>query len=165
MNNKVRRICGCRHSAGAGVDGETWAGRTGGTTYGQFVDSASEDGGSIRVDWRWRSSERNIGETISAGDSWRSIPAGNDEMADVKDWIRPSLAGEMVELQASLILDLGGGDQALAEAAVRWTLTVFCEAVGVEPLSIGMIGPDMEDFDHLLTIFGPDIFAPSGSFS
>ena len=39
----------------------------------------------------------------------------------------------MVEMHASLILDLGAGDQVLAETGRELALTVFCEAVGVEP--------------------------------
>jgi hypothetical protein len=64
----------------------------------------------------------------------------------------------MAESRASLILDLGGGDRVLAEYGRELALPVFCESVGVEPLSIYMIGPDMEDFDHILTIYRAGYF-------
>jgi len=34
----------------------------------------------------------------------------------------------------------------------------------VEPLSIYMIGPDMEDFDHTWRFIGPAILGPRGRF-
>ena len=43
----------------------------------------------------------------------------------------------MVELNASLVLDLGAGDQALAEACREIDLIAFCEAVGENHCSSG----------------------------
>ena len=70
----------------------------------------------------------------------------------------------MVDSRSSLILDLGGGDGVLAEYGRELALPVFCETVGVEPLSIYMIGPDMEDFDHILAIYRAGFLGPSGRF-
>lgn len=73
------------------------------------------------------------------------------DIADVADWIT-SLSGQMAEERASLVLDLGGGDRILEEHARDLALPAYCEAVGAEPLAIFTIGPDLADFEHVLTI-------------
>jgi hypothetical protein len=58
----------------------------------------------------------------------------------------------MVTRQASLILDLGGGDRVLAEHSQEMELPEFCESVGAEPLAIYMVGPERDDFEHVLSV-------------
>jgi hypothetical protein len=59
----------------------------------------------------------------------------------------------MVESGSSLVLDLGGGDRALSEHSRAMALPDFCESFGWEPLAIYLIGPDLEDFEHVFKIF------------
>jgi len=79
------------------------------------------------------------------------------DIADVSEWVT-SLSGEMALRRASLVLDLGGGDRVLAEHARDMNLPEFCEDVGAAALGVFMIGPDRDDFEHVLSIFRAGYF-------
>jgi hypothetical protein len=126
-------------------------GRTGGSTFADFlIQRARREGRDIIVGDGDRRNATLAG-LYPPGTAGGAQQPSSDQTPDVKDWIG-QLVGKMVEDQASLIFDLGGGDQALAEFCRELSLSEFCESVGVAPLSIYMIGPDIEDFDHILTI-------------
>jgi hypothetical protein len=135
-------------------------GRTGGTTLLNFlIERGRRSGRTVLVGDGDRRNATLAGLYPPGTPGGASQPS-SDETADVKDWIR-SLVGSMVEIGASLVLDMGAGDQALAEACRELDLVEFCASVGVEPLFLGSMGPDMEDFDHLLMIMGAGFFNAS----
>jgi hypothetical protein len=69
----------------------------------------------------------------------------------------------MVARQASLILDLGGGDRIIGEHAQEMNLPDFCYSNGADPLAIYMMGPDRDDFEHVLTIIRAGYFSAPNS--
>lgn len=132
-------------------------GRTGGTTMLNFlIERARLAGRSVLIGDGDRRNATLAGLYPPGTPGGASQPE-TDETPDVKDWIR-GLVGEMVEAQSSLVLDLGAGDQALAEACRELDLIEFCASAGVEPLFLGTMGPDREDFEHLLTIIEAGFF-------
>lgn len=84
------------------------------------------------------------------------------DIADVSEWVT-TLSGEMALRKASLVLDLGGGDRVLAEHARDMNLPEFCEDVGAAALGVFMIGPDRDDFEHVLSIFRAGYFRAARS--
>lgn len=126
-------------------------GRTGGSTFADFlIQRARRERRDIIVGDGDRRNATLAG-LYPPGSAGGASQPSSDQTPDVKDWIG-QLVGQMVEDQSSLIFDLGGGDQALAEFCRELSLSEFCESVGVAPLSIYMMGPDVEDFEHILTI-------------
>lgn len=131
-------------------------------------------GGSTLLDWLVQRA-RSEGRSVAVGDGDRRNPtlAGlyppgtpggasqppTDETADVKDWITAQL-GEMVGQGCSLVLDLGGGDRVLSEYGRDLGLVEFCEATGIEPLALFMSGPEVDDWEHVLTIWRAGYFRP-----
>jgi hypothetical protein len=69
-----------------------------------------------------------------------------------------SLTTKMLNEASSLILDFGGGERVLEEYGRDVAFLEFCESVGIEPLSIYMIGPELDDFEHVLSIFRAGYF-------
>lgn len=135
-------------------------GRTGGTTLLNFlIERGRRSGRTVLIGDGDRRNATLAGLYPPGKPGGASQPS-SDETADVKDWIR-SLVGSMVEIGGSLVLDMGAGDQALAEACRELDLIEFCRSVGAEPLFLGSMGPDMEDFDHLLTIVDAGFFNAS----
>lgn len=129
-------------------------------------------GGSTFLDWliqRAREARREV--IIGDGDRQNATlssyyppdrPGGafqprSAEIADVSDWIT-TLSGDMVSRRASLILDLGGGDRIIAEHSQELNLPDFCEGVGADPLAIYMVGPERDDFEHVLNIIRAGYF-------
>lgn len=131
-------------------------------------------GGSTLLDWLVQRA-RSEGRGIAIGDGDRRNPTlagfyppgtpggatqpATDETSDVKDWITGQLS-EMVALRSSLVLDLGGGDRVLSEYGRDLGLVDFCAMAGVEPLALFMSGPEMDDFEHVLTIWNTGYFRP-----
>lgn len=132
-------------------------GRTGGSTFADFlIQRARRQGRDIIIG---DGDRRNatLASFYPPGSDGGALQPPSDQTPDVKDWIG-QLVGKMVDEQSSLIFDLGGGDQALAEFCRELSLAEFCESVGVAPLSIYMTGPDIEDFEHILTIHRSRLF-------
>jgi hypothetical protein len=132
-------------------------GRTGGSTFMDYLIQRARQGGRpILIGDGDRRNATLTGLYPPSEEGGASQPE-TDETPDVKDWIG-RLVGRMVEAKVSLVLDLGAGDQVLAEFGRELALPEFCESVGVAPLSIYMIGPDVEDFEHVLTIARAGVF-------
>lgn len=79
------------------------------------------------------------------------------EVADVKEWIT-GLLGEVGEGEGSLVLDMGGGDRVLSEYHHDFGIVEFAERCGIEAVGMYFMGPDMEDFEHVLTIWRAGYF-------
>lgn len=134
-------------------------------------------GGTTLVDWIVQCA-RHSGRAVAVGDGDRRNPtlAGlyppgtdggatqpvSDETADVKDWITRGLA-DMVATQTSLVLDLGGGDRVLGEYGRDLGMVEFSEMNGISPLALFMTGPEMDDFEHVLTIWKAGYFQATRS--
>lgn len=132
-------------------------GRTGGSTFlDLLIQRARRVGRSVIIGDGDRGNA-TLANLYPPGDKFGAVQPRSDDIADVSDWIT-ALSGEMVESGASLVLDLGGGDRVLSEHSRAMALPDFCEAFGWEPLSIYMIGPDLEDFEHVFKIFKAGYF-------
>jgi hypothetical protein len=83
----------------------------------------------------------------------------SDETADLKDWIT-GMFSLMVQEGAALVLDLPGADRVLAEYGHDLAIVEFCEAVGFDPLALLVSGPEVDDFEHVLTIWRAGYFRP-----
>jgi hypothetical protein len=132
-------------------------GRTGGSTFADYlIQRARHAGRPILIGDGDRRNATLAGLYPPSEKGGASQP-DTDETPDVKDWIG-RLVGQMVEARTSLVLDLGAGDQVLAEFGRELALPEFCESVGVLSLSVYMIGPDVEDFEHVLKIAKAGVF-------
>jgi hypothetical protein len=134
-------------------------------------------GGSTLADWLIQCA-RHAGRAVAIGDGDRRNPTlsglyppgtnggatqpVSDETADVKDWITKAL-GDMTAHQGSLVLDLGGGDRVLAEYGRDLGLVEFCDMAGIKPLALFVSGPEMDDFEHVLTIWKAGYFKAAHS--
>lgn len=73
------------------------------------------------------------------------------EPADMKDWLA-ALLNEAIHERRSVVLDLGGGDRALEEFGRDLALIEFCQATGISPVAVAVVGPDIDDVRHILSI-------------
>jgi hypothetical protein len=86
-------------------------------------------------------------------------PPTSDETADVKDFLT-SAVGESIARRMSLVMDMSGGDRALQEHGRDLGMVEICEAHGMLPLAFFMCGPEMDDFDHIVSIWEAGYFRP-----
>ena len=75
----------------------------------------------------------------------------SEELPDMKIWMLKNL-DEMAEDRVSRGLDLGGGERVIPEFVRDLSLTSYCADFGIGLLSVYMLGPDMEDFRHVLEL-------------
>ena len=75
----------------------------------------------------------------------------SSQPAHVGEWIQ-DLVHKMMETRASTVLDLGGGNSALADLEHDLPLVDFCEEVGVVCLPLYFCGPEKDDFDHIVSL-------------
>ena len=86
----------------------------------------------------------------------------SDEVGDVKEWVTNSI-GDAVRTGSSLAFDMGAGDMTMREYARDLNLLDFCESVGMQSLGLFFSGPDMDDFEHLVSIWKSGYFRPKRS--
>ena len=72
----------------------------------------------------------------------------SEELPDMKTWLFEQL-DEMVEDRVSRVLDLGGGDRVMQEFVRELPMATYCEEMGIDLVSLYMLGPDPEDFRHV----------------
>ena len=89
-------------------------------------------------------------------------PPVSDETADVKDFLTGAVGHAIME-QRSLVVDISGGDRALQEYGRDLAMVDLCEAHGIRPLGFFSCGPEMDDFDHILSIWRAGYFRPKHS--
>ena len=75
----------------------------------------------------------------------------SEELPAVKAWLMAAL-DDMAEDRVSRLLDLGGGDRVMQEFVRDLSLPDYCAEFGIDLLSIYMLGPDVEDFRHMLEV-------------
>lgn len=89
-------------------------------------------------------------------------PPVSDETPDVKDWITSSI-GEAISLQHSLLVDMSGGDRAMHEYGRDLGIEELCRESGFQALAFFTCGPEMDDFDHILSIWRAGYYRPRRS--
>jgi len=89
-------------------------------------------------------------------------PPVSDETADVKDFLT-SAVGESIASRMSLVVDMSGGDRAMQEHGRDLGMVELCEAHEMQPLAFFMCGPDIDDFEHILSIWEAGYFRPRRS--
>lgn len=77
----------------------------------------------------------------------------------MKEWITDTLA-LAIEQQSSLMLDLGGGDTSMQDLMEDINLVGFAEKRGHHPVGLFFCGADMDDFEHILSIWRAGYFRP-----
>jgi hypothetical protein len=135
-------------------------GRTGGSTFLDLLIQRGRRAGRSVIIGDGGRGNATLASLYPPGDKFGAVQPRSDDIADVSDWIT-ALSGEMVESGSSLVLDLGGGDRVLSEHSRAMALPDFCESFGWEPLAIYLIGPDLEDFEHVFKIFKAGYFKSS----
>lgn len=93
------------------------------------------------------------------GSSNAAIQPGSDEPAVVKAWITDTLS-MAIERQSSVVFDMGGGDTAIQELVADIDIVGFAEMSGFHPLGLFFCGADMDDFDHIVSIWRAGYFKP-----
>jgi hypothetical protein len=82
-----------------------------------------------------------------------------EELPDVKTEFS-KLLNRMVKERASAVVDFGGGDRFMLEYGRDLRLVEFCERRGIEPVAIYVLGPEVEDVRHCVSIYEAGYFRP-----
>ena len=89
-------------------------------------------------------------------------PPVSDETADVKDFLTDAV-GQAIRERRSLVIDMSGGDRAMQEYGRDLGMVELCEAHSIRPLAFFSCGPEMDDFDHIVSIWRAGYFRPAHS--
>ena len=87
-----------------------------------------------------------------------SMPRSED-LADFKAWIAATLDA-MANDRISRVLDISGGDRVMQEFLHDMNLLLFCGEIGAKLLSLCMLGPDIEDFNHIRAAVDAEVLHP-----
>jgi hypothetical protein len=79
---------------------------------------------------------------------WATAPTSEDPIV-VRDWLMQEL-DLMAEDRISRAIDFNGGDRAISDVHRDLDLGPFCEAIGVKLVSVLTLGPEVEDFRHMV---------------
>ena len=74
-----------------------------------------------------------------------------EELPAMKAWLMSAL-DDMALDRISRALDLGGGDRVVQEFVRDMPLGSYCADFGIDLLSVYMLGPDPEDFRHVIEL-------------
>ena len=97
-----------------------------------------------------------------ASSPYPATQPASDDPAVVKDWITDVL-GDAIETESSVVLDMGGGDTAIQDLVRDVEIVEFAEMNGYHPVGAFFCGADMDDFDHILSIWRSGYFRPKRS--
>lgn len=137
-------------------------GRAGGSTFLDLLVQLGRAGGrSVLVGDGDRRNPTLAGFYPPGGEGGATQPP-SDETPDVKQWLTNSIE-EALNLQSSIVIDLGGGDRVMQEYGHDLALVDFCEAQGAHTLGLFFCGPELDDFEHVLTIWRAGYFRPARS--
>jgi len=137
-------------------------GRGGGSTFlDLLIQMARAEGRKVLIGDGDRRNPTLAGLYPPETEGGATTPA-TDETADVKDWLTSTI-GEALDLQSSLVVDLGGGDRVMQEYGHDLALVDFCEENGAHPLGLFICGPEPDDFEHILGIWRAGYFRPKRS--
>jgi hypothetical protein len=137
-------------------------GRTGGSTILDLIIQRARLGGrSVLIGDGDRRNPTLATLYPSAEDGGARQPP-TDELPDLKDFLT-DLLNEAVTTSTSVVVDLGGGDRLMQEIGKDLALVDFCKESGIEPVALYFCGPDMDDFEHVLSIWRAGYFrSPRG---
>jgi hypothetical protein len=82
-----------------------------------------------------------------------------EELPDVKAAFS-KLLNRMTKEKKSAVVDFGGGDRFMLEFGRDLRLVEFCHRRGIEPVAIYVLGPEVEDLRHCLSIYEAGYFRP-----
>jgi hypothetical protein len=82
-----------------------------------------------------------------------------EELPDVKAAFT-KLLNRMIREKTSAVVDFGGGDRFMLEFGRDLRLVEFCARRGIEPVAIYVLGPEVEDLRHCLSIYEAGYFRP-----
>jgi hypothetical protein len=137
-------------------------GRTGGTTISDMLIQMGRAEGRkiIIVDGDLRNS--TLSGLYPPGTEDGAMRPPSDDLVDMKELCTTALA-KAVGTQSSMVVDLGGGDRLLQEYGREMALVELCEGMGMAPLALYASGPEMDDFEHILSIWRSEVFRPQRS--
>ncbi|MDN3563114.1 hypothetical protein ACFQY5_40035 [Paeniroseomonas aquatica] len=79
---------------------------------------------------------------------WATAPTSEDPIV-VRDWLMQEL-DLMAEDRISRVIDFNGGDRVISDVHRDLDLGPFCQAIGVKLVSVLTLGPEVEDFRHMV---------------
>ena len=82
-----------------------------------------------------------------------------EELPDVKAAFS-KLLNRMTKEKMSAVVDFGGGDRFMLEYGRDLMLVEFCARRGIKPVAIYVLGPEVEDLRHCLSIYEAGYFRP-----
>ena len=137
-------------------------GRTGGSTFVDMLIQRARAGGRkvVIADGDLRNS--TLSTLYPPGSDGGDLKPQSDDLVDMKDLFTTAL-GTAVEQNASLMVDFGGGDRVMLEYGRELSLVELAEGLGLEPLAIYVTGPEVEDFDHIVSLWRSEAFRPERS--
>jgi hypothetical protein len=83
----------------------------------------------------------------------------SEELPDVKSEFM-KLLNRMTKEKASSVVDFGGGDRFMLEFGRDLMLVEYCARKKIDPVAIYVLGPEIEDLRHCLSIFDAGYFLP-----
>jgi hypothetical protein len=118
------------------------------------------------IAWRARNQGRDVivadfdarSKTLADLFLGAEVPA-TEELSDVKAAFS-KLLNRMVKESASSVVDFGGGDRFMLEFGRDLRLVEFCSRRGIDPVAIYVLGPEIEDLRHCLSIYEAGYFRP-----
>ena len=118
------------------------------------------------IAWRARNRGRNVlvadfdarSKTLAELFPGSVVPP-SEELPDVKAEFS-KLLNRMSREKASAVVDFGGGDRFMLEFGRDLHLVEFCERRGIEPVALYVLGPEVEDLRHCLSIYEAGYFRP-----
>ena len=137
-------------------------GRTGGSTFVDMLVQRARTAGRkvVIADGDLRNS--TLSGLYPPGTAGGALQPQSDDLVDMKDLFTTAL-GQAVSDGASLLVDFGGGDRVMLEYGRELSLVEMAEGLGLVPLAIFVTGPEMDDFDHILSLWRSGVFRPAHS--
>jgi hypothetical protein len=86
------------------------------------------------------------------------VPA-TEELPDLKSAFA-KLLNRMTKEKKSAVVDFGGGDRFMLEFGRDLRLVEFCARRGIEPVALYVLGPEVEDLRHCVSIYEAGYFRP-----
>jgi hypothetical protein len=137
-------------------------GRTGGSTFlDMLIQRARVAGRKVVIaDGDLRNS--TLSGLYPPGTEGGTLKPQSDDLMDMKDLFTGSL-GKAVADKASLLVDFGGGDRVMLEYGRELSLVEMAEGLGLVPLAIYVTGPELDDFEHILSLWRSGVYRPEHS--
>jgi hypothetical protein len=82
-----------------------------------------------------------------------------EELPDVKAAFS-KLLNRMTQELTSAVVDFGGGDRFMLEYGRDLELVEYCQMFDIDPVAIYVLGPEVEDLRHCLSIYEAGYFRP-----